>query len=537
MMRWISTGAKKKLGRRSEDERTSGRRPMMGGPSRYDAIVVGAGPNGLTAAITMAQAGAAVLLIEANDTIGGGSRSMELTLPGFTHDLCSAIHPLALASPAFRRLGLTEHGLNFVDPDAPLAHLFDDGSIAMLERSVEATAAWLGPDARAYQRLLSPLVADAAKLNRELLGPLRPPRHPVALARFGVHAIRSVVGMATSVFDGDRARALMAGMAAHSMLPLTTSPTAGIALVLAIAGHSIGWPVARGGSQRIANALGEVLRSLGGEIITSSPVTSMDELPAHRIALFDVTPRQLLTIAGDRLPSGYRKRLARYRYGPGVFKMDFALAGPVPWKSPECARAGTVHIGGAMETIASTEAMVNAGVHPDNPFVLAAQQSLFDPSRAPEGEHTLWTYCHVPSGSTVDMSERMEAAVERHAPGFRDLVLMRRAMNSAEVEAHNSNYIGGDINGGVQDLRQLFTRPVARWVPYTTPNPDIYICSSSTPPGGGVHGMCGYWAARTALRLSSVGSGGSRWSRAHRAGSSSSLRRIEGKGSQPARRR
>lgn len=472
---------------------------MDGAHSSYDAIVVGAGPNGLTAAITMAQAGASVLLVEANETPGGGSRSMDLTLPGFIHDLCSAIHPLAVASPAFRRFRLQDRGLEFVHPDAPLAHLFDDGSAVVLERSVEATAEGLHPDGRAYTRLMAPLVADAAKLNPQLLGPLRPPRHPVALARFGLYALRSVKGLVGSVFEGPRARALLAGIAAHSTLRMTTSPTAGIALALGLAGHSIGWPAARGGSQRIADALVEVFRSLGGSIVTSTPVTSIDELPPHRVALFDVTPRQLARIAGDRLPARYRHRLDRFRYGPGVFKMDFALDGPVPWTAPECRRAGTIHLGGTIEDITASEAMVNDGHHTERPFVIAAQQSLYDGTRAPPGRHTLWAYCHVPHGSTLDVSERIERRIEQYAPGFRDRVIGRSSMNAAEVERHNANYIGGDINGGVQDLRQLFTRPVARLVPYTTPNPYIYICSSSTPPGGGVHGMCGYWAGRAAL--------------------------------------
>jgi phytoene dehydrogenase-like protein len=475
---------------------------VNGARGSYDAIVVGGGPNGLTAAITMAQAGARVLLVEANETVGGGSRSMELTLPGFIHDLCSAIHPLAVASPAFRRFRLHEHGLEFVHPDTPLAHAFDDGSAAVLARSVDATAAGLEPDAHAYMKLMAPLVADATKLNRQLLGPLRPPRHPVALARFGLHALRSVAGLASSTFHGHRARALLAGIAAHSMMPLTTSPTAGIALALGLAGHAIGWPAARGGSQQISDALVKVFESLGGEIVTSSPVTSMDELPSHRISLFDVTPRQLGRIAGDRLPARYRRRLNRYRYGPGVFKMDFALDGPVPWTAPECHRAGTIHLGGTMQDIVMSEAMANEGRHPDNPFVIAAQQSVFDDTRGPGGKHTLWAYCHVPSGSTLDMSERIESRIEQYAPGFRDRIIGRSAMNSVDVERHNANYVGGDIGGGVQDLRQLFTRPVARVVPYTTPNPDIYICSSSTPPGGGVHGMCGYWAARAALTRS-----------------------------------
>jgi phytoene dehydrogenase-like protein len=467
--------------------------------SSYDAIVVGAGPNGLTAAVMLAQAGARVLVVEANETVGGGSRSMELTLPGFVHDVCSAIHPLALISPAFRRLRLHDHGVVFDHPDAPLAHVFDDGTAAVLERSVEATARVVDPDARAYEKLMKPLVVNASKLNMQLLGPLRPPRHPIALARFGINALRSIAGLATTAFEGPRARALLAGSAAHSLLPLTRSPTAAIALVLTMFAHAVGWPVVRGGSQGIPDALVTLFQSLGGEIVTSTTVTSMDELPPHRVVLFDITPRQLLRIARDRLPARYTKRLARYRYNPGVFKMDFALDAPVPWAAAECGRAGTVHVGGTIEDIVESEATVVNGGHPERPFVIAAQQSLFDNTRAPEGKHTLWAYCHVPAGSAFDMSERIERRIEAVAPGFRDLIVERSAMNAVDVERHNANYVGGDINGGVQDLRQLFTRPVARLVPYTTPNPDIYICSSATPPGGGVHGMCGYWAARAAL--------------------------------------
>jgi phytoene dehydrogenase-like protein len=458
----------------------------------YDAVVVGAGPNGLAAAITVAAAGRSVLVAEAAATIGGGTRSAELTLPGFTHDLCSAIHPLAMASPFFRSLPLESHGLGFVQPHAPLAHPLDDGTAVVLERSVEDTGAGLGGDARAYRRLMGPPVAAAEAIVDEVLGPLRRPRHPVALARFGLSGLRSVAGLARSRFEGERASALLGGIAAHSMLSLRRSPTAAFALLLGLIAHALGWPIARGGSQSIAAALGAHLRSLGGEIVTDWTIADLAELPPARAYLLDLTPRQLLAVAGERLPHRYRRRLGRFRYGPGVFKLDWALDGPVPWKAPECAAAGTVHLGGTLAELAASEEEVTAGRVPERPYVLLAQQSLFDSSRAPEGRQTLWAYCHVPNGS--------EAQIERFAPGFRDRILARRVAPPAELERRDANLVGGDINGGAADLRQLFTRPVARLDPYSTPAPDIFICSSSTPPTGGVHGMCGYWAARSALR-------------------------------------
>jgi phytoene dehydrogenase-like protein len=467
----------------------------------YDAVVVGAGPNGLAAAITLAQAGLSVLVLEAAETIGGGTRSAELTLPGFIHDVCSAVHPLGAGSPFFRTLPLTEHGLEWIHPPAPLAHPFDDGTAAVLERSVEVTGKTLGPDAAAYRKLMAPLVADWDKLAVDLLGPLRlPPRHPLALARFGWHAIRSAHGLAERLFEDERARALFGGMAAHSMIPLDQPPTAAFGLVIGILGHAVGWPLPRGGSQHIADALACYLRSLGGEVVTGVRVQSLDELPSARAVLCDVTPRQLLRIAGQRLPTGYRRKLAGYRYGPGVFKVDWALDGPIPWQAIECTRAGTLHLGGTLEEMAAAERVVWRGEHPEKPYVLVVQPSLFDPTRAPEGKHTAWAYCHVPHGSTFDMMERIEAQIERFAPGFRDAILARSVKSAAEMEQYNPNYIGGDINGGIQDLGQLFTRPVFRLVPYSTPLKGLYICSSSTPPGGGVHGMCGYFAARAALR-------------------------------------
>jgi len=467
----------------------------------YNAIVVGAGPNGLAAAITLAREGLSVLVLEAKDTIGGGTRTAELTLPGFLHDVCSAVHPLGVSSPFFRELPLEKRGLEWIHPQIPLAHPLDDGTAVVLERSIRQTSETLGPDAAAYQRLLTPLVANWSKLAEEMLGPLSiPPHYPFVLAGFGLRAMRSARSLAESLFSDERARALFAGMAGHSMLPLEKSLTAAFGLVLGITGHAVGWPITRGGSQRIADALADYLRSLGGEIITDWRVESLDELPPSRLILGDVTPRQLLHIAGHRLPDRYRRKLQSYRYGPGVFKLDLALDGPIPWKARTCARAGTVHVGGTLGEIAAAERAVWRGEHPEKPLILLAQQSLFDPTRAPQEKHTAWAYCHVPSGSSVDMTERIEAQIERFAPGFRDLILARSTKSAVEMEAYNPNYVGGDINGGVQDLTQHFNRPTFRLIPYSTPVKGLFLCSSSTPPGGGVHGMCGYYAARAALR-------------------------------------
>jgi phytoene dehydrogenase-like protein len=467
----------------------------------YDAVVVGAGPNGLAAAVAVAQAGRSVLVREAAETIGGGTRSADLTLPGFVHDVCSAIHPLAVASPFLRTLPLAEHGLEFIEPPAALAHPLDDGTAVMLERSVDETAAGLIEDDAAYRRVMRPLVDDWRRLEETILGPLvRLPRHPVSLARFGLHALRSARGAAESLFDGERARALFGGCSGHGMLPADTSPSAAFGFVLLTLGHAVGWPVVRGGSQRVADALGSYLRSLGGELETGAPVTSLDELPPTRAVLCDVTPRQLVRLAGERFPSRYRRRLERYRYGPGAFKVDFALDGPIPWRAAECARAACAHLGGTLEEIATSEQAPWEGREPDRPYVLLGQQTLFDPTRAPDGKHTVWAYCHVPNGSRADMTERIEQQIERFAPGFRDRILARNSMGPTELEAHNPNLIGGDINGGAQDLRQVFARPALRLVPYSTPVPGLFICSSSTPPGGGVHGMCGYLAAQAALR-------------------------------------
>jgi phytoene dehydrogenase-like protein len=468
-----------------------------------DAVVVGSGPNGLAAAITMARAGRSVLVLEAADTVGGGVRTAELTLPGFLHDVCSTIQTLAEASPCFAELPLEEHGLELVYPTAPLAHPLDDGTAVMLERPVEGTAAGLGSDAEEYRKLMGTLVDGKDRLEPFLLGRSPIPRHPLVAARFGLLALRSAVGLAKR-FRGVRARALFAGLAAHSIQDLYRPPTASFGLALGLFAHLHGWPLARGGSQRVADALAAYLRSLGGEIETGRRVESVDDLPPARVVMLDVTPQQVLRLAGHRLPARYARALRRYRYGPGVFKVDWALNGPVPWTAEECFRGGTVHLGGTLEEIAESEETVWRGEVPERPYVLAAQQSLFDPTRAPEGKHTLWAYCHVPNGSAVDMTERIEAQVERFAPGFRDRVLERNVMGPADMERYNENYVGGDIVGGVQDLRQLYTRPAIRLNPYSTPVDGLYICSSSTPPGGGVHGLCGYYAARSALRWGGV---------------------------------
>jgi phytoene dehydrogenase-like protein len=453
-------------------------------------VVIGSGPNGLTAAITLARAGYAVTVYEANAEIGGGARTMALTLPGFLHDICSAVHPLAAGSPAFAQFPLAAHGLQWIHPAVPLAHPLDDGSAVVLDRSVEDTAYELGADGRAWKGLFKPLVENWDALQNEILGPLRIPRRPLLLARFGLHAIRSARVLAESLFRGQRARALFAGIAAHSMLSLEARPSAAFGLVLAVAGHAVGWPSPKGGAQTLSNALASYLHSLGGEIRGNSPVLS---LPESQIVLCDVTPRQFLRLAGDRVSGSFRRSLERYRYGPSAFKVDWALDGPIPWRAAECLQAGTVHLGGTLEEISQWEAH-----HTGAPFVLLAQPTLFDPTRAPEGRHTAWAYCHVPYGSAQDFTAAIEAQVERFAPGFTQRILARHVMGPAALERHNPNLVGGDINGGSPDLRQLFLRPTRRL--YGTPLRGVYLCSASTPPGGGVHGMCGYHAARFAIK-------------------------------------
>jgi phytoene dehydrogenase-like protein len=466
----------------------------------YDAVVVGAGPNGLAAAIVLAKAGRSVLIREASSTPGGGVRSEPLTLPGFVHDTCSAIHPLGVASPLFKRLPLAAYGLEWIHPPIPLAHPLDDGSAVLLERSPSSTGAGLGRDGAAWQRLMDPFVSRWQQLAPDILGPLRPPRHPLLLARFGMLAVLPSAVLARLAFREARARALFTGMAGHATLPLTHPPSAAFGLVLGITGHAVGWPMPRGGSQRIADALVAYFHSLGGEIEIDATVASVDDLPAHRAVLLDLTPRQILRVAGAHLPEGYRKELESFQYGLGTFKVDWALDGPIPWRAPEATRAGTVHLGGAMEEMEEARRTEWEGHPAERPLVLLTQPTLFDPSRAPEGKHVAWAYCHLPNGSTFDMTDRIEAQIERFAPGFRDRIIARHTMGPADFERHNPNLVGGDIGGGEATLRQLFFRPALRPVPYATPAPDIFICSSSTPPGGGVHGMCGYHAARTALR-------------------------------------
>jgi phytoene dehydrogenase-like protein len=465
----------------------------------YDAVVVGSGPNGLSAAITLQQAGLSVLLLEAKKEIGGGLRSASLTLPGYTHDVCSAIHPLAAGSPFFQTLPLASHGLEYIYPTLSAAHPFDDGTAAVLGKSVKETAASLGLDSGAYLQLIQPIVDDWPGLAADVLGPLHFPKHPIALAQFGLKALTSATFLGKR-FQTQEARGLWAGMAAHSIQPLAHLTTSAIGLVLMAVGHIQGWPIPRGGSQSIANALASYFRFLGGKIETGFEVQSLDQLPAAKAVLFDVTPRQLLKIAGHQFSSLYQWQLERYRYGMGVFKVDWALDGPIPFTAPECHQAGTIHLGNTLEEITANEQATWKGKHPEQPFVLLAQQSLFDASRAPKGKHTAWAYCHVPNGSKVDRTEAIEKQVERFAPGFRERILARSTMNTAQLEAYNSNYIGGDINGGVIDIGQLFTRPALRSSPYRTSAKGLYLCSSSTPPGGGVHGMCGFHAAKRALQ-------------------------------------
>lgn len=465
----------------------------------YDAVVVGSGPNGLAAGIVLQQAGLNVLIVEGKKTIGGGLRSAELTLPGFVHDICSAIHPLAVGSPFFSTLPLEKHGLEFIYPALSAAHPFDDGSAAVLSKSLTQTAGLLGDDSIIYSTLMEPIVRNWPLVVNSVLGPLRFPEHPFSLAAFGLKALQSATSISKR-FTTEKAKGLWGGMAAHSIMPLTNMATAAIGLVLLSAGHLRGWPIPKGGSQQIANALASYFTSQGGKIQTEFYVRRLDQLPSSHVVLLDVTPKQLLEIAGHKFSSVYKWQLNRYRYGMGVFKIDWALEGPIPFKAQECHEAGTVHIGNTFSEIASSEQETWRGKHPEKPFVLLAQQSRFDRSRSPEGKHTAWAYCHVPNGSTEDMTDAIEKQIERFAPGFRDCILARHTMTTAQMQEYNPNYIGGDINGGVIDIGQLFTRPALRFSPYRTSAKQIYICSSSTPPGGGVHGMCGYHAANRALK-------------------------------------
>ncbi len=465
-----------------------------------DAIVVGSGPNGLAAAIDLARAGLSVRVLEARDEVGGGMRTAELTLPGFAHDTCSGCHPMGVLSPWFRGLPLERHGLEWARPGASVAHPLDDEPAVLLKRSVDETARELGADGESYARLFAPYLKNPHGLLGDLFGPLRIPKHPITMARFGLQGLLPAKFAYGSRFKEERARALLAGCAAHSILPLERPLTAAVGMIFALTGHMDDWPVAVGGSQSIARALESYLRELGGQIETGVRVRKLSELPPSRVVLFDTSPAQLADICEGALPAGYVRRLRRYRYGPGVFKLDWALDGPIPWRDANVLEAATVHVGGTLDEIAASESDVWKGKHPDRPFVMVVQQSQHDGSRAPSGKQTGYAYCHVPSGSTVDMTEAIEGQIERFAPGFRDQILATHAMNTADLQAENPNYLGGAITGGVADLLQFFTRPVARIDPYSTPNPRLFLCSASTPPGGGVHGMCGHFAAKSALR-------------------------------------
>ena len=465
----------------------------------YDAVVVGSGPNGLAAAILMQQKGLSVLLIEGKDTIGGGLRSAELTLPGYLHDICSAVHPLAVSSPYFQQLPLSDHGLQYIYPATAAAHPFDNGTSAILKGSVEDTAALLGIDEQAYLDLMRPVVHDWPLIAPDVLGPLHFPKYPMAMARFGLPALTSATHLAKR-FKTTEARGLLAGMAAHSIQPLTNIATSAIALVLMASGHLKGWPIPKGGSNQIADALASYFVSIGGKVETNTYITSLQQLPSAHAVLFDITPKQLLKIAGHQFSTIYKWQMERFRYGTGVFKMDWALSDPIPFTAAGCRDAGTVHIGNTLEDITREEQEIWDGQTPEKPYVLLAQPSVFDQTRAPAGKHTAWAYCHVPNGSKADMTNIIENQIERFAPGFRDTILAKHSMSPAQMEEYNPNYIGGDINGGVLDIGQLFTRPVLRWSPYKTSAKGIYICSSSTPPGGGVHGMCGNYAAKRALK-------------------------------------
>jgi phytoene dehydrogenase-like protein len=465
--------------------------------SGLKACVIGSGSNGLSAAIVLAQAGVQVEVFEAERIPGGATRNMELTLPGFIHDFGSAVYPLGAGSPFFSTLPLHDYGLEWVRSPAPLAHPLDDGKAIVLEQDLEAAEPKLGVDGRVWRKLMEPLVNHWSEFAPEALGPvLKIPRHPWLLARFGMNALLPAKVVA-SRFKSDSTRALFAGLAAHSFLSMEEPLTSAFAMLMAVPAHVVGWPIACGGSQSITIALCDYLAKLGGHVKTSVRVRSLDALSGYNLVLCDVTPKQLLAIAGQQLSDRYKQQLNKYRYGSGVFKVDYALSAPIPWKAPECLRAATLHLGGTFDEIASSEKAVRSGEHPERPFVLLVQPTLFDRSRAPAGKHTAWAYCHVPNGSTFDMLPRLESQIERFAPGFRDIVLARHVLSPASLEGMNSNLVGGDIAGGAIDLRQLLFRPT--WRLYATSARNIFLCSSSTPPGAGVHGMCGYHAAKRAL--------------------------------------
>jgi phytoene dehydrogenase-like protein len=466
----------------------------------YDAVVIGSGPNGLAAAITLSNAFNSVLLLEGRDTIGGGVRSTELTLPGFVHDLCAAVLPLAISSSFFGRLDLAPYNLEWIQPEIPLAHPFEDGSALFLHRSLEVTRDALGDDGKAYQHLLTPLVENHEKLLADILRPLHIPKHPLFMARFAMKAMNSARGLAETTFRHDKTHALFAGLAAHAMIPLEKPLTAAFAMVLATLAHAVGWPIVKGGSQNLVDALSGYFKKSGGKIETGRFISSFDQLPKAKYYVFDMTPRQLLNVAGLGLSDDYRTKLGRFRYGPGVHKVDWALKEPIPWKADICRKAGVVHLGNSFEEISASLRQINKGKMPASPFVVLAQQSLFDPTRAPVDRHTAWAYCHVPHGSSEDVTRCIEDKIERYAPGFKEVILAKSAMTARAMEGYNPNYVGGDINGGVQDVFQLYTRPVVSFFPYRTSARNIFICSSSTPPGGGVHGLCGYYGAKDLLK-------------------------------------
>lgn len=465
----------------------------------YDAIIIGAGPNGLAAGIRLASAGLSVKIFESADTVGGGTRTRELIAKGYYHDVCSAIHPMAAASPYLKSLPLQQYGLEWITPPYAAVHPLDDGAPAVLSNDLSETAFLLTRDEKRYRNLMTPIVEQWDALTKDFLGPLSLPRHPFALASFGLKALLPA-SLFQKKFQTPRAKALVAGLAAHSMLPLHAISTSALALVFCGAAHTAGWPLARGGSHAITMAMAAWFKSLGGEIETSHTVQSLDELPSSKTVLFNTTPAQAIAISGDRFPPSYAKKLRKFKAGPGSFKVDYILKEPVPWKDSASYKAGTLHLGGTFQEIAASEHLVNQNGHPDNPFVLVAQQSLFDESRTIDNKHTLWAYCHVPNGSVKDMTVQIENQIERFAPGFRDVIEDRVVMNTYDLESYNPNYIGGDINGGRQNISQLFSRPVHLWDPYSTPADGLYFCSSSTPPGGGVHGMCGFHAANSVLK-------------------------------------
>jgi phytoene dehydrogenase-like protein len=466
----------------------------------YDAVIIGSGPNGLSAAIRLSQEGLKVLVLEAKDTIGGGTRTMELTEPGFLHDVCSAVHPTAAGSPFLSTLDLDKFGLEFIQPEVAYAHPLDDGEAGLAYQDLNKTAERLGVDKEAYIKLYNEFVNDWDYLSQDIFGTLRIPKHPLLMAKFGWYGMFSAKLLCNSLFKTEKARALFTGCAAHSIVPLTRSFTASFGIVLGASAHSVGWPVAKGGSASITNAMAKLFRSLGGEIKTGYRVKTLSDLPPSKVILFDLTPHQIARIAENELPKSYLNKLRNYKYGPGTFKMDWALSEAVPWTNKEARKAGTLHLGGTFLDISKAEQAVWDGEHPENPYVLVSQPTVCDPSRAPEGKHTLWAYCHVPNGSEQDMTKVIEDQIERYAPGFKDIIISKHTMHAMEMEQYNFNYIGGDINGGAQTVTQLFGRPTLKWDPYKIPANGLYICSSSTPPGGGVHGMSGYHAAQSVLK-------------------------------------